>query len=354
MPSPNSVIKTSFIVGAVVVLGLLVWQLAGLWVHLFAAILFAIILRSIAAQIEKVTPVAPPWSLVLAIALITLLSAAFVLLIGFEISEQFVSLIEQLPQYVANVGDQFGMRDLEQRIAERLQEASTNSGLLGTVTSYASSTISAMTSFVLILIIGIYLAINPQDYLRGFLLLVPRSHTEKIHDTMVNIGYALRLWLGGQLIIMIIVGTMVSIGLWLIGLPSALALGFMAGVAEFIPVLGPVLAAAPAILVAFSQGWETLFWVIGLFVVVQQLEGYLITPLVQRKAVHLPPVLTILSIVGFGTLLGLPGIVMAAPLAVTAMVTIERLYIRGTLGKHVDVPGNKNASGKADDREESS
>lgn len=340
-PSPNSVIKISFIVGAIVVLGLLVWQLAGLWVHLFAGILFATILSSAAAQIERFTPLAPPWSLVLATTLIALLAVAFMLLVGFQISEQFASLVEQLPQYIASVGDQLGMQDLEQRMTRRLEEVSADTGLLGTVTSYASSTIAAITSIVLILIIGIYLAINPQDYLRGFLLLVPSSHTEKIHDTMVNIGFALRQWLGGQLIIMIIVGTMVSVGLWVIGLPSALALGFMAGVAEFIPVLGPILAAAPAILIAFSQGWETLFWVIGLFLVVQQLEGYLITPLVQRKAVHLPPVLTILSIVGFGTLLGLPGIVMAAPLAVTMMVAIERLYVREALGKHVNIPGNK-------------
>lgn len=330
------------------------WQLAGLWVHVFAAVLFAIILRSIATQIEKVTPIATPWSLVLAISLVALLVAAFVLLVGFQIRDQFANLVEQFPEYLATVSDQLGMQDLEQRMTERLEEASADSGLLGTMTSYASSTISAMTGFVLILIIGIYLAVNPQTYLNGFLKLVPNGHTEKVRDTMINIGNALRQWLGGQLVIMVIVGTMVSIGLWLIGLPSALALGFMAGVAEFIPVLGPVLAAAPAILIAFSQGWDTLFWVIGLFVVVQQLEGYLITPLVQRRAVHLPPVVTILSIVGFGTLLGLPGIVMAAPLAVTLMVAVERLYVRGTLGKHVKVPGNKDESGQAESRDETS
>lgn len=212
--SPRNVVKTAFIVGAVIVLGLLVWQLTEVWVLIFAAILFAVILRSIAAQIECYTPISAPWSLMLAILSMVLLGAAFVLLLGFQVKEQFVALLEQLPEHI--------------------------------------------------------------------------------------------------------------------GLPSVLALGFMAGIAEFIPILGPLLAAAPAILIAFSEDRETRFWVIGLFIVVQQLEGYVISPLVQPKAVHLPPVLTILSIVGFGILLGLPGVVMAGPLAVTLMVAVQRLYVRET------------------------
>lgn len=340
-PSPHNVVKSAFIVGAVIVLGLLLWQLVEVWVLIFAAILFAIILSSIAGQIERWTPIPRPWSLILAILSIALLGLAFVLLLGLQIRDQFANLFEQIPRYVGNVGDRLGIVDLPRQVNDWMGKATSDSGLLGMATAYTASTISAATSFVLILIIGIYLATSPQHYLSGLLKLVPEPYTERIRDTLVNIGHALQQWLGGQFIIMVIVGTLVSIGLTLIGLPSALALGFMAGVAEFIPILGPILAAAPAILIAFSEDRETLFWVIGLFVAVQQLEGYLIAPLVQRRAVQLPPVLTILSIVGFGILLGLPGIVMAAPLAVTLMVAVERLYVRETLGIAVEVPGEQ-------------
>lgn len=350
---PYNVVKTAFIVGAVLVLGLLAWQLTEVWVLVFAATLFAIVLRSLVAQIEHYTPIPSPWSLMLAIVMVALLGAAFVVLLGFQIQAQFTSLIEELPQYVDNLGSQLGIPDLEQRVADRMEDASTNSGLLGLATGYTVSTISAITNFALILIIGIYLAANPQHYLHGFLKLVPERYTERVEDTLVNIGRALRQWLGGQFVIMLIVGTLISVGLTLIGLPSALALGFMAGVAEFVPVLGPILAAVPAILIAFSEDRQTLFWVIGLFVVVQQLEGYAITPLIQRRAVQLPPVLTILSIVGFGILLGLPGIVMAAPLAVTLMVAVERLYVRGMLHKGVDVPGDNHGQEKPDSGEDS-
>lgn len=339
--SPKNVVRMAFIVGAVIVLGLLVWQLTEVWVLVFAATLFAVILRSIAAQVERYTPIPPPWSLMIAIVSMALLGAAFVLLLGLQIKEQFADLFEQLPEYIANVGEQLGIDDPEQQVVQRMGEVSFDSGLLGLATAYTTSTISAVTSFVLILIIGVYLAANPRHYLRGLLKLVPDPYTQRISDTLVNIGSALRQWLAGQFIIMVIVGTLVSIGLSVIGLPSALALGFMAGIAEFIPILGPLLAAAPALLIAFSEDRETLYWVIGLFIVVQQLEGYVIGPLVQRKAVHLPPVVTILSIVGFGILLGLPGIVMAGPLAVTLMVGVERLYVRDTLHGQVDVPGEK-------------
>jgi len=350
--SPHNVVRIAFIVGAVLVFGLLVWQLAEVWVLVFAAILFATILRSIAAQIERYTPFASPWSLMLAIFVVALIGAAFVLLLGMQLKQQFINLIDKFPQYIADIGDALGIDNLQQRVTERMGEMSSESGFLGTATAYTTGTISALASFVLILIIGIYLAANPKHYLNGFLNLVPAPYTDKIRGILINVGNALRQWLGGQLIIMVIVGTLVSVGLSLIGLPSALALGFMAGIAEFIPILGPILAAAPAILVAFSEDRETLFWVIGLFLLVQQLESYVITPLVQRKAVHLPPVLTILSIVGFGILLGLPGVVMAAPLAVTLMVIVQRLYVRETLDKYVEVSGEKNGPESLNRRED--
>lgn len=121
--SPHYVVKTAFIVVAVLVFGLLVWKLTEVWVLVFAAILFAIILRSIASQIEDHTPVPSPWSLVLAIAMMALLGAVFVLLLGLQIKEQFVNLFEQLPQYVANIGDQLGIEDLEQQVAEEMEAA---------------------------------------------------------------------------------------------------------------------------------------------------------------------------------------------------------------------------------------
>jgi len=257
--SPHNVVKTAFIVAAVLVLAILLWQLTEVWVLCFAAVLFAIVLRSLAAQIEKYAHIPSPFSLMLSILLVAGIAALFVFLVGFQIKEQFANLIRQIPEYIESVGEQLNIDDLQGQMTERIEEMGVDTGLLvGVATTYTTGTVSAIASFFLMLIIGIYLAANPYYYLRGVLKLVPAPYTESIRDTLLNIGTALGQWLGGQLIIMLIVGTLVSIGLTVIGMPSALALGFMAGVSEFVPILGPLVASLPAILIAVSEDFTTL------------------------------------------------------------------------------------------------
>ena len=114
-------------------------------------------------------------------------------------------------------------------------------------------------------------------------------------------------------------------------MPMALALGTIAGLLEFIPFLGPIVAGALAVLVAFVQGPEQALYVALLFTVIQQLEGNLLVPMVQRWAVQLPPALVVTSVLMFGTLFGLTGVVLATPLAVVSMVLVQRLYMQDTL-----------------------
>ncbi len=270
-----------------------------------------------------------------------LIGVAFFFLLGLQIKEQISRFIEQLPQYIGSLGERLGIEDMQAEITQRLQNFSGGSGLLGTATSYTAVVANAVTSFILIIITGIYLAISPGYYFKGLMLLVPGPYSDEIRETFRNIGRALQLWLIGQLISMVLIGSLISVGLLLIGVPSALALGFMAGVAEFVPFLGPILAAIPAILLAMSEGGSMVWWVLALYVVVQQLESYVIMPLVQRKAVHLPPVLTILAVVGFGTLFGVPGILLGAPMTVVLLVAVKRLYVRETLDKPASVPGEE-------------
>jgi predicted PurR-regulated permease PerM len=151
---------------------------------------------------------------------------------------------------------------------------------------------------------------------------------------------ALHLWLKAQLISMTVVATLVYLGLWLLGVPSALALALIAFVLEFIPFAGPVLAALPAILVALLQSPELALWVIGLYVVVQQIEGNVVYPLVQQWAVHIPAVVLLFSLIAFATLFGIIGVIFAAPLAVVTYVLVKRLYVVETLHTPTPIPGD--------------
>ena len=121
--------------------------------------------------------------------------------------------------------------------------------------------------------------------------------------------------------------------------PAALALALLAGLAQFVPLIGPIVAAIPALLIALAEGWQIALWTLLLYVAIQQVESNLITPLVQRQAVALPPAITLFAVVAFGVLFGPLGILFATPLAVVAFVAVKELWVRDTLGEPTEVPG---------------
>jgi predicted PurR-regulated permease PerM len=153
-------------------------------------------------------------------------------------------------------------------------------------------------------------------------------------------GAALRQWLKGQVLAMVMIGTLSGLGLWLLGVPSAAALGLIAGLAEFVPFVGPIAGAVLALLVASAQGLTTLLWVLILFLAIQQIEGNLVTPLIERQLVSLPMALTLFSIVAMGVVFGPLGVFLATPLTVLLHALVAKLYVEGVLGRRVSLPGS--------------
>jgi hypothetical protein len=123
------------------------------------------------------------------------------------------------------------------------------------------------------------------------------------------------------------VGAATGLGLWLAGVPAAWAIGLVAGLAEFVPYLGIFVAVLPAVVLGFAQGTETGLWTIGILVVVQQLQGNVVMPIVQNHMVDLPPAITIFGIIAAGILFGLPGVLLATPLTIVVLVLVRRLYL---------------------------
>ncbi len=187
--------------------------------------------------------------------------------------------------------------------------------------------VSAVANLFLVLFAGLYIAAQPRLYHDGFLKLVPPQERDRIGATLVRCGRALRNWLLGQAIAMVMVGVLTWAGLALLGVPSALALGLFAGLAEFVPILGPIAAAIPALIIALSQDTKVALWVLALFVVIQQIEGNLLQPIIQRKMVALPPAITLFAVLAFAILFGVMGALLAAPLAVVTLVVVQDLYV---------------------------
>ena len=189
-----------------------------------------------------------------------------------------------------------------------------------------------MANLVLLVTVAIFLALDAPMYRGGALRLVPLSYRARAGQIADELARALARWMGGQALDMVLVALVTGLGLWLLGVPLALVLGLIAGLTNIIPVVGPFLSGIPAVLFALTQGFDLAVYVALLFVVVQQVEGNLLMPLIQRYAADLPPALTVLAILAFGGLFGFAGIVLATPLLLVTIILVKRIYVEDVLG----------------------
>jgi predicted PurR-regulated permease PerM len=182
------------------------------------------------------------------------------------------------------------------------------------------------------ILLAIYLASEPKTYIKGFAKLFPQQNRKRVREILYEIGETLSWWLIGKGASMIFIGLLTWIGLSFIGVPLALSLGLIAGLLSFIPNFGPILSAIPAILLAFIDSPISALYVLGLYVGVQLIESNLVTPMIERETVELPPVLTIVSQLALAILFGAPGLILATPILAVVMVLVQTLYIQDVLG----------------------
>jgi predicted PurR-regulated permease PerM len=221
----------------------------------------------------------------------------------------------------------------------------TGSGLMSRLAGVGGAVLGGLADFVLVVIAGIYIAASPHTYRKGLVQLFPIGQHERAEGSLSAAGQALKLWLVGQMISMAGVGVLSSLAFWFIGLPSPFALGLIAGLADFIPFVGPIIGALPAVLLAFTVDGTTVLWTVLAVVAIQQIEGNIITPLVQKRAVAIPPALALFAILAGGILFGTLGLIFGFPLAVVTFVLVKKLYVRETLGEETPVPGESENPG---------
>ncbi|HEY0837323.1 MAG TPA: AI-2E family transporter [Azospirillum sp.] len=319
----------ALIVAGVVALCYLLLQISHAVLLAFAGVLFAILLRRVAGLLKRLTGLSEMWGL--AGILLTLLAVvvgggwlmgAWALAEVSQLSEQIGRAIEQLPS----------------EIREQITKEGGVGPWLNRLRQIAPSVVYFLGDAVIVLFIALYVAATPEVYRRGLVLLVPPAGHTRAYEVLDTLGDTLWKWLIAQFIAMAIVGALTTAGLMLLGIPAALGLGLLAMLLEFIPFIGPILAAAPALLIAFTQDPQTALWVALLYLAIQQAEGQLVTPLVQKRIVDLPPAVTIGAITVGGLLFGLLGMFLAAPLAVTVLVLVNMLYIEDKLGEDPPFP----------------
>ena len=313
---------------------LLLWLLPSVLLLVFFAVLLGATLRGGADWLAVRTGLRASWMLLLISLVLLAVAVGLALTIGPRLAQQASDLVSSLQHEGQTLQDRYGQTPWGQRILHHLRQPMAN--VPGTLAAPAARvlgmTLDFLASLVLLVITALYFAISPELYIGGVLRLVPIRHRARGREVMHRAGRTLRRWLLGQIMDMIAVAVLTAAGLFLLGVPVPLALGAVAGLLTFIPYFGAVLAGIPAVLVALSVSPHLALLTLGVFLLVHLIEGYVMSPLIQRHMVEIPPALTVMSMTVSGTLFGPLGIILGTPLAAAGMVLVRELYVADVLG----------------------
>jgi predicted PurR-regulated permease PerM len=334
---PDGAARRLVAIGLILALAALVLALIDVLLLAFGAVLVALLLDALSEPLTARLRMPRPIALTAVTMAIVLASAAGVWTFGREALNQLRTLAELLPRawaqaQAAMAADPLGRLALGQLNAVKAPDEL----LLRLAPQFTADLATGVASAIIVAFAGLYLAFHPQTYLRGAISLVPRPARPRAHEVVTKMNHALRRWLLGQLVSMALVGATTTLGLWLAGTPTPLGLGLLAGVGQFVPVVGPMAAALPGLTIALTQGTETFIWAGIVYLGAAQLEANLITPLVLRQMAQLPMALTLFAVLAMGLLLGPLGVLFATPLALVAYVAVKMLYVEGFLGGPAD------------------
>jgi predicted PurR-regulated permease PerM len=337
-PSPNqtqtepSFLGKVLLVALVVALVAAVWQLALVFILGFGAIIVAVTLDNLAAPVAHRLRISQHFALALTTIVLSLIFVAFLAAFGTRAADQFSILAARLPGAWDATRDWLNSWALGRWLLTIGEDAAT--GAAGTILSalpLASGLLGWLANLALIIVIGIYLAADAEAYLEGAIRLLPPSKRKRGRQIVNAAGADLRKWLIAMTLDMLFLGTLSGVGLYLIGVPVAFALGILSGLSVFVPYIGPIVATVPGLLLALSVSPTLALSAAVVYVVAQQLEGNISLPLLQRWTVSMPPAVSLLAIVAFGLLFGFWGVLLATPLAVVTIRIVRMAYVEDFL-----------------------
>lgn len=322
---------------------------AFLWVALygllvlFAAVLFATTLDGLAGMVANWTRLPRGMALTATAAMIALVVGGVLLAGGLRAAKQAPELQRNLQDSLGQIEGKlhaFGLGTSGAQPGARGNGLLPSpSDLLQHLNTYLSTSVSLATDVVVIVVAGFYFAAGPRQYIEALIRLAPPDRRARLRTVSREIGHALRRWLAGRFASMVAVGILTTVGLLALHVKLALLLGFIAAALTFLPYLGTIISLVPALLLALLSGPMTAVYVVLLYLVAHTLEGYILSPLIQERAVHLAPGWLITSQLLGALVAGIYGIVLATPLLVVLTVCVQMLYIEDVLGDSVHVLG---------------
>jgi predicted PurR-regulated permease PerM len=324
-------------IGMIVLTGLLLWVLymvRDILLLIYVAAVFAIGCSPIVRLIERVQVYrgASRVSRPVAILVLYLTLLAFLALIASiglpPLIAQATELVQNAPAISDKLQDialKYGVIEHRVTIQELLQSAPTPGNAMGTLTSAVTGIVGGVVGVVTILILTFYFLLEADSVVEGLVRLFPRARRGWIGELGRNITVKVSAWLTGQLLLGLIIGTTAGVGLWLMGVPYALVLALIAAVGELIPVVGPLIAAVPAIAVAFTVSPGTALMVTVFFFVQQQIENNVLVPKIMEKQVGVSAITVMIALMIGASLQGIVGALLAVPTAAIVQVLVQDL-----------------------------
>jgi predicted PurR-regulated permease PerM len=202
---------------------------------------------------------------------------------------------------------------------------------------FLTSTLTVLAGLVLVIFLAIYIGAESELYHRGLMHLFPKRARNRAGEVLTEMAIVLRKWLVTQLIAMLVIGGVTTIGLLVLKVKAAFALGLIAGLLEFVPTVGPLLSAVPAVAMGFIDSPEKALTVAVLYWAIQFMENNLLIPTLMRGGLDLPPALTLVAQALMTLVFGFLGLMVAVPLTAAVMVPIKMLYVEGVVGDPIEV-----------------
>lgn len=329
--------RTLFAIGSSIAIAgvvALLWFARSVVLLMFGGLLLAVFLETCTGWVRARSRLPWAWSLATVLAFGTAAIGGTLWLKGPDIATQAEQLRERLPQAFGQLASALTRTQWAAKAAAQLADLGQwiDAGLIARLTGALSSAAALLGGAFIILFVGCYVSAEPRLYAAGVIRLTPLAYRGRAWVILHDVVHTLRWWLVAKVISMTVVGALVTTGLLLIGIPLAWTLGALAAALTFIPNVGPMLSVGPPLLLALTMSSEQALAVILLFWGVHTIEGFFVTPIAERRALKLPPALTIAGQVLLGVAGGVLGVALAAPLVATGLVLVRSVYIEDVLG----------------------
>ncbi|MGJ0238373.1 AI-2E family transporter [Novosphingobium fluoreni] len=321
------------VIGAILMMA---WRASDLLLLAFGSLLGAVMFRSAARMIQRLG--VRNWRIALGLGTLLVLTVfgGMLYLLTVQFGTELAAMLGNLPGTLEKIERGLSVNPVGRAVVQAGEAAAGGSKIADSLSELVRGAGEIMLNLVIVIVGAMFIAGNPSPYRNAVVLMTPRPARQTMERALNEMSFALRLWLKAKLISMAMMTLVIGGCLWWAGLESWAALGLLGGLSEFVPYVGPVVAMLPAIGLAAAVGGDVLWRTLVAFLVVRVIEGWLLTPFVNRTVVNIPPALTLFTILAVGAVFGVYGVFFAGALLVVAFVGVREFYLRDTLGEDID------------------